>query len=139
MLSESTKKRIKERKVQKYSNPSQLLKRVKEQSSQAIKDLTLIANNLEEEHLEEIFTSDNLAPLILAILEPRNKRTTYINEMFAGRVFNKLVSELPSSIVNELGSDLGKTWTYTKMASEFSDKQLVISSKKRKSKSNNQH
>ena len=122
MLSESTKKRIKERKMHKHSNPSQLLTRIKAQSNQAIKDLTLIAKNLEEEQLEEIFTSEKLAPLILAILEPKNGRTIYITEMLAGRVFNKLESELPYTIVSELGGDLGKTWTYAKIASEFWDK-----------------
>lgn len=125
MLSESTKKRIKQRKIYKHSNPSQLLKRVKKQSSKAIKDLVLIAENLEEEQLQEIFTSDKLAPLILAILEPKNKRTIHINEMLAGKVFNKLASELPLALVNELGSDLGKTWTYAKMASEYWDKSLT--------------
>jgi len=122
MLSESTRKRIKQRKIYKHSNPSQLLKRVREQSSEAIKDLTLIAKNLEEEQLQEIFTSEKLARLMEAILQPKSGRTLYINEMLAGRVFNKLALELPLTIVNELGSDLGKTWTYAKIASEFWDK-----------------
>ena len=122
MLSESTRKRIKQRKIYKHSNPSQLLKRVRKQSSEAIKDLTLIAKNLEEEQLQEIFTSEKLAPLMEAILQPKSGRTLYINEMLAGRVFNKLALELPLTIVNELGSDLGKTWTYAKIASEFWDR-----------------
>ena len=125
MLSESTRKRIKQRKIYKHSNPSQLLKRVREQSSEAIKDLTLIAKNLEEEQLQEIFTSEKLAPLMEAILQPKSGRTLYINEMLAGRVFNKLALELQLTIVNELGSDLGKTWTYAKIASEFWDKSLT--------------
>ena len=75
MLSESTRKRIKQRKIYKHSNPSQLLKRVREQSSEAIKDLTLIAKNLEEEQLQEIFTSEKLAPLMEAILQPKSGRT----------------------------------------------------------------
>ena len=125
MLSESTRKRIKQREIYKHSNPSQLLKRVREQSSEAIKDLTLIAKNLEEEQLQEIFTSEKLAPLMEAILQPKSGRTLYINEMLAGRVFNKLALELPLTIVNELGSDLGKTWTYAKIASEFWDKSLT--------------
>jgi len=106
-------------------NPAQFLIRVKEQSNDAIRDLTLIAKNLDEKQLGGIFTSDKLAPLILAILEPRNKRTIYINEMLAGRVFNKLVSELPLTLVNELGSDIGKTLTYAKLASEYWDKPLT--------------
>ncbi len=125
MLLESTRLRIKKRKMLKHSNPSQFLKRVTKECNEATEDLTLVAKNFEEEHLEEIFTVEKLAPLILAILEPKNKRTINIAEMLAGRVFNKLASELPTVLVNELGSDLGKTWTYAKMASEYWDKPLT--------------
>jgi len=136
MLPEITRKRIKKRgTIKDHSNPAQFLIRVKEQSNDAIRDLTLIAKNLDEKQLQETFTSNKLAPLILAILEPKNKRTMNIAEMLAGRVFNKLASELPPVIVNELSSDIGKTWTYAKMASEYWDKSLMTPSKKRKSKS----
>lgn len=84
-----------------------------------------IKEKMDEKQLAVIFTSEKLAPLILAILEPQNKRTIYIAEMLAGRVFNKLIDELPKNIVNELSSDIGKTWTYAKIASEFLDKPLI--------------
>lgn len=125
MLLESTRIRIKKRKTLKHSNPTQFLKRIEKECNEATKDLTLVANNFEEKYLEEIFTAEKLAPLILAILEPQNKRTMNIAEMLAGRVFNKLASELPPVIVNELSSDIGKTWTYAKMASEYWDKPLL--------------
>jgi len=125
MLGKTTRKRILGKKMLDQANPYQDLKRIREKCNLAIRDLTLIAEKLDEKQLQEIFTSGKLAPLILAILEPKNKRTIYITEMLAGRVFNKLVSELPLALVNELGSDLGKTWTYAKMASEFWDKSLT--------------
>ena len=117
MLSESTRKRIKERKTLKHSNPSQFLKRVKDQSNDAIKDLTLIAKNLEEEHLEEIFTAKQLESLVLTILKPKNQRTIEITEMLSNRVFQKLIGEFPPDVVNEISPDIGKTWTYAKLAS----------------------
>jgi len=125
MLGKATRKRILDKKMLDQANPYQDLKRIREKCNLAIRDLTLIAEKLDEKQLEGIFTSGKLAPLILAILEPKNKRTIYITEMLAGRVFNKLVSELPLALVNELGSDIGKTWTYAKMASEFWDKSLT--------------
>ena len=122
MLGKATRKRISSKKMLDQKNPSQDLKRIREKCNLAIKDLTLVAKNLDEKQLEEIFTAGKLAPLMAAILEPKNGRTLYINEMLAGRVFNKLVHVLPLTITNELGSDLGKTWTYAKIASEFWDK-----------------
>lgn len=97
MLSIQTRKRIRERKMLKHSNPSQFLKRIKEQSSKAIKDLTLIAENLEEDQLEEIFTDKSLLPLIRALLEPRSKRVLNINSLLTILVANKLMHELPNS------------------------------------------
>jgi len=133
MLSESTRRRIKERKMHKHSNPSQLLKRVKDQSTQAIKDLTLIAGNLEEEQLKEIFTDTKLAPLFRAIQKPSNKRVFEITELFANFAFQKLALELPNDMVNSMSGDIGKTWTFAKLLSEFADKPLTkqrIKSKK---------
>ena len=124
MLGKPTRKRISSKKMLDQANPYQDLKRIREKCNQAIKDLTLVAKKLDEKQLEEIFTAGKLAPLMAAILEPKNGRTLYINEMLAGRVFNKLALELPLTIVNELGSDLGKTWTYAKIASEFWDRSL---------------
>lgn len=122
MLSKTTKKRIIERKTLKHSNPSQFLKRVRNECNEDIKDLTLIANKLEEKELENIFTEKNLEPLIISILKPKNQRTVEIMEMLANRVFQKLMGELPVDMVNELGSDIGKTWTYAKLAREYGSK-----------------
>jgi len=122
MLGKATRKRISSKKMLDQKNPYQDLRRIIEKCNLAIKDLTLVAKKLDEKQLEEIFTSEKLARLMEAILQPKNGRTLYINEMLAGRVFNKLALELPLTIVNELGSDLGKTWTYAKIASEFWDK-----------------
>ena len=125
MLGKATRKRISSKKMLDQKNPYQDLKRIRGKCNLAIKDLTLVAKKLDEKQLEEIFTDEKLSPLMEAILEPKSKRTLYINEMLAGRVFNKLVHVLPLTITNELGSDLGKTWTYAKIASEFWDKSLT--------------
>ena len=125
MLSETTRKRIKERKMHKHSNPSQLLKRVKDQSNQAIKDLTLIVDNLEEEHLDEVFTEKKLAPLLRSLLKKRSKRVFAINELFANLSFQKLATELPNDIVNNLSADIGKTWVFAQLLTEYADKPLM--------------
>jgi hypothetical protein len=85
----------------------------------------LIANEIDEKQLEEIFTAEKLGPLIIAILNPRNKRTIDVAEMLANRVFQKLSNELPTTMVDSLSSDIGKTWTYAKMASEFWGKPII--------------
>ena len=100
MLGKATRKRISSKKMLDQKNPSQDLKRIREKCNLAIKDLTLVAKNLDEKQLEEIFTDKKLSPLITAILEPKNGRTLYINEMLAGRVFNKLARELPLTIID---------------------------------------
>ena len=125
MLSKSSRKRIKERNTLKHSNPSQFLKRVKQQSSDAIKDLTLIAKNFEEVHLEEIFTAKQLESLVLTILKPKNQRTIEITEMLANRVFQKLIGEFPPTVVSDLAPDIGKTWTYAKLASYLWNKSNI--------------
>lgn len=125
MLSIQTRKRIRERKMLKHSNPSQFLKRIKEQSSKAIKDLTLIAENLEEDQLEEIFTDKSLLPLIRALLEPRSKRVLNINSLLTTLVANKLMHELPNSIVNNMGIDIQRIITFAELLTEYYDRPLV--------------
>ena len=109
MLSESTKKRIRERKIYKHSNPSVLLSRVKTQSSQAIEDLTTIIKNVEEEHLYQIFTAEKLEPLILALLKPKNLRVLRINEMLANTVSQKLIQSSSPAIMDAFIHDIGKS------------------------------
>ena len=125
MLGKSLRKRILDGKVLDQVNPYQDLKRVRDRSNLAIRDLTLIAEKMDEKQLQEVFTEKKLEPLIRILLNPKNKRAIDITEMLANSVFQKLVGELPPTIVNELGSDIGKTWTYAKMASEYWDKPLT--------------
>ena len=56
MLKATTKKRIKEHKWNEHSNKSLFFKRIKDQSDAALEDLTLLANELDEAQLKEIFT-----------------------------------------------------------------------------------
>lgn len=130
MLSESTRKRIKERKIHKHSNPSQLIRRIKLQSSQAIKDLTLVAENLEEKHLDEIFARDELVALLRAILKPKNKRAFQITELLAYLATQKLLVSLPIDMINSLGGDIAKTWTFAKLLTGYHDKPLIKQPKK---------
>jgi len=71
MLTLKTKKLIREHKWNTHSNESQFFKRIEEQSKGAIKDLTLLAENLEEEQLGEIFTPRTLTSFLRAILNPK--------------------------------------------------------------------
>ena len=119
MLGKPTRKRISSKKMLDQKNPYQDLKRIREKCNLAIKDLTLVAKNLDEKQLKEIFTEEKLEPLIRILLLPKNKRTIDITEMLANRVFQKLMGVLPIEMINELSSDIGKTWTYAKMAKAY--------------------
>ena len=122
MLSESTRKRIKAQKMGKHSNPSQFATRVKNLSLSALDDLALIAEKLDEEQLKEIFTPEKLRPLILALLKPRNLRTLKVAELFAGRIYQKLINDLHPDIANQFSSDIGKSWFMIQMAVAYWDK-----------------
>lgn len=125
MLSVKTRKRIKERKMKKHSNPSLFLSRIKNASVSAIKDLTLIAEKFDEEQLEDIFTEKELEQLIKIILKPRSKRTIMITEALAYQIWQKLARELPTDMVNNLSGDISKTWIYAKMLSQYVDKPML--------------
>ena len=73
MLGKPTRKRILEKKMLDQANPYQGLKRIEKKSNQAIRDLTLIAKNLDEKQLQEVFTAKKLEPLIRTLLNPKNK------------------------------------------------------------------
>ena len=73
-----------------------------------IKDLIFIAENLDEEQLEEIFTNEKLDPLLRAILSKKSKRVFGITELFSFLAFQKLVVKLPNDVVNNLGEDIEK-------------------------------
>ena len=74
MLSAKTRKIIKERKFGEHSNKSQFFGRLKYKSKSAFEDLTLVAKKLDEKQLKEIFTKENLQPLILAIMHPSSTK-----------------------------------------------------------------
>jgi len=74
MLGIKTKKRIREHKWNQHSNTSLFFKRLKEKSHGAIDDLTLIAEEVDEEQLREIFTTRKLEPLMRALMRPHLTR-----------------------------------------------------------------
>ena len=76
MLISTTRKRIKEHKWNKHSNKSQFFKRLKEQSHAAVDDLTLLAEELDNEQLKEIFTTRKLEALMRALMRPELTRKT---------------------------------------------------------------
>ena len=102
--------------MHKHSNPSQLIKRVKNQCTQAIKDLTLIADTLEEKDLEEIFSVENLEPLIISILKPETLRTLETNCLFADSSSLKLAHSLPNNLQNSFGRDIFRSFHFTELA-----------------------
>lgn len=126
MLSKDTKKRIKEQKMKKHSNPSQFATRVKNASLSALEDLALIAEKLDEEQLKEIFTPEKLRPLILALLEPRNLRTLKVTELLAGRIYQKLMNDLHPDIANQFSSEIGRSWFMVQMAVAYWDKPFSV-------------
>jgi len=115
MLQKSTIKRISNKSWNKHSNPSQLLGRVQDSATLALEQLTLIAENLDEEQLEKIFTDETLNPLLLALLKvnPRGKsgdRAFGIACVFlkhalnlTGRFFE---SKIEKKVYDKLESDL---------------------------------
>ena len=133
MLGKSTRKRISSKKMLDQANPYQDLKRIREKCNLAITDLTLIAKNLDEKQLQEIFTVEKIKPLLVELLKPKNKRVILIAEIMAAVVSDKLLRELPSTIVNTLKADIEKTWVYANMLVEYADKPMLkqkIKSKK---------
>lgn len=70
MLSEKTKKRIKDHKWSEHSNKSQFFIRVKNQCTEAISDLTLAVEHLDQNQLQEIFTKEKLEPFIKSLMRP---------------------------------------------------------------------
>ena len=133
MLGKSTRKRISSKKMLDQANPYQDLKRIREKCNLAITDLTLIAKNLDEKQLQEIFTVEKIKPLLVELLKPKNKRVILIAEIMAAVVSDKLLRELPSTIVNTLKADIEKTWVYANMLAEYADKPMLkqkIKSKK---------
>jgi len=71
MLTTKTKNRILEHKWSEHSNTSQFFRRIRNQSHGALKDLALLANELEEPQLRELFNEETLAPFIRALMNPQ--------------------------------------------------------------------
>ena len=74
MFGKSTRKIIQEQKWSKHSNPPLLFSRIKRISHLGLSDLALAAKKLPEEQLDEIFTKENLQPLIMAIMHPSSTK-----------------------------------------------------------------
>ena len=75
MLSNTVKKQIREHSWKKHSNPSQFLQRVSAQGKGWIKELTFLAEHLDEDVMKDIFNKGRLEPLIHALLLPERKRS----------------------------------------------------------------
>jgi len=75
MLSNTVKKQIREHSWKKHSNPSQFLQRVSAQGKGWIKELTFLAEHLDEDEMKNIFNQRHLEPLIRALLLPERKRS----------------------------------------------------------------
>jgi hypothetical protein len=82
MLQSKTRRRIKEHKWSKHSNTSQFFIRIEEQSKEAIKDLTLLAKELDEEQLSRIFTDSTIEPFVRTMLGEGKKKKTDNDRLF---------------------------------------------------------
>ncbi|QLH11002.1 hypothetical protein [Nitrosarchaeum sp. AC2] len=72
MLSSGTRRQIKEHKWNEHSNQSLFFIRLKQRCVAALNDLTLIANELDESQLNEIFTQDTIEPFIKSLMDPQS-------------------------------------------------------------------
>lgn len=75
MLSSKTKKRILEHKWNEHSNQSLFFERLKNSCVRALRDLTIVANELNEDQLKEIFTPEAVEPFIKSIMDPEPKKS----------------------------------------------------------------
>jgi len=133
MFKKATRERIRKHKWSEHSNQTQFFKRIRDEIHLGFKDMILVAKELPEEQLEEIFTVEKIKPLLVELLKPKNKRVILIAEIMAAVVSDKLLRELPSTIVNTLKADIEKTWVYANMLAEYADKPMLkqkIKSKK---------
>ena len=71
MVSSNTRKRISEHKWNESSNESQFIKRRIVECHSHLDDLTLFAKEFAEMQIKEMFTTEKLAPFILALLRSR--------------------------------------------------------------------
>ena len=71
MVASKTRKRILEHKWNESSNESQFIKRRIEECHSDLDDLTLFAKEFAEMQIKEMFTTEKLAPFVLALLHSR--------------------------------------------------------------------
>ncbi len=121
MFKKGTIEKIRKHKWVTHSNQTQFFTRIRDEIHLGFKDMTVIADELPEEQLKEIFTEENLKPLIISILKPHNQRTIHITEMIAYQLWLKLLDELPDNMVNNLRGDIGKTWVYANLLKEHTN------------------
>jgi len=109
MLIEKTRRRIKNNKWTNHSNPAQFISRINTQVEAALSDLTLLANELDEKHLEKLFSEKKLEPFIKALMSPiseskiSNKKKNKERTFFLGYMLLKWS-------LNITGSALDNKW-----------------------------
>jgi len=87
MLQYTTKRTIKEHKWDKHANKSQFFGRIKDSADEAFKDLKLLADELEEKQLQEIFTMEKLEPFIQSLMTPHPMKNTKRSSEQEDRIF----------------------------------------------------
>jgi len=109
MFRNRTRKRIKEHNWNDHSNTSQFFSRIEEQTDEAIKDLTLVANNLNEKQLEKIFTIEKLEPFIQSLMLPKKIEDENYRNLSSQRLFF-LGHMLMKYSLNLMGTTFGNKW-----------------------------
>jgi len=100
-------RRVKEHKWNKHSNPSIFFSRIEKKVDNAIKEMVVLADNLDEKRLKKIFTDEKLESFVKAIMFPNNsnqKRDIDPERIFfLGSMFLKLS-------LNIKGATIGNKW-----------------------------
>lgn len=86
MLSSKTRRVVKSHKWNKHSNTSQFFARIRDNFDSAVDDLTLLARELDEKQLQEMFTEEKLEKLIKAIMMP-GKYSSRVRKIDRSRLF----------------------------------------------------
>ena len=105
MLQERVRKRIELQNWKGLSNPSKFFGDLKIHSKTALDDLTLIAKNVPEKHLVEIFTDKKLKPFFNALMKIHGKdreRTFFIGYMMLQHSLNATSAALDNKWAQKL-------------------------------------
>ena len=127
MLRKDIKRRINSQKWENHSNKNQMFKRIKEQTDSAISDLTLLAEKLPEDRLEEIFTEEKLEKFFQSLMKIKGKNRD--------RTFGVGYAMLKSSL-NPISVTFGNKWAqklYSKHEPELREVLDLIHHEKKKS------